>query len=158
MTYAKGTAVPISRSRGEIDKTLRRFGASGVQWTDHWNEGRMELRFLWEHGEAKYQARFAIALPDDEMLRDMARRGGTGMFLQSKYDKLVEGVGREEMRLLAQFLKMSLHAIEGGLIDAEQLFLPFLEDATGMTVSERMLPRMRELLTAPKGLLLGSGQ
>ena len=63
--YAQDTAVPTGRSRGEIDKLLREWGAKGVQWTDAFDEGHVSLRFAWTHEGSQYMARFDISLPTE---------------------------------------------------------------------------------------------
>src|SRR5512139_2187020 len=106
--YAQDTAVPVGRSRGEIDRLLREWGARGVQWTDDYQEGQVSLRFAWtpEGATVQYMARFGLTLPTDEMLREMAVDGRTtsygqgGKVSEAKLDKLRRSRGQAEHRLL----------------------------------------------------------
>lgn len=157
--FADDTAVPVSRSRGEIDRLLREWGARGLQWTDDWEHGRVALKFLWRAGDGKdYLARFSVALPTDDELREEARHGGRGKFLPGKFERLAEGRGRQEHRLLGLWLKAALNAVESGIVSAETLFLPFLEDRQGRTVAEIAIPRLGQLLEGGAARLLGDGR
>jgi hypothetical protein len=157
--FAEDTSVPVAKSRGEIDRLLREWGARGLQWTDDWEHGRIALKFLWRAQDGKdYMARFAVALPTDEALREEARHGGRGKFLAAKFQRLADGRGRQEHRLLALWLKAALNAVAAGIVGAETLFLPFLEDRHGQTVAEIALPRLGRLLEGGASRLLGDGR
>ena len=56
--------------------------------------------------------------------------------------------------MLSVFLKTTFEAVEEGIIIAEQVFLPWLEDAEGVTVAERLSPMLGRLpeTTLPKML------
>jgi hypothetical protein len=159
--FAEDTAVPVTKSRAEIDRLLREWGARGLQWTDDWEHGRIALKFLWRAADGKdYMARFAVALPTDEELRTASHHGGKAhaVFLPQKFQRLAEGRGRQEHRLLALWLKAALNAVAAGIVSAETLFLPFLEDRHGKTVAEIALPRLGNLLEGGAARLLGDGR
>ncbi len=156
--YAEDTAVPISRSRGEIDKLLRAWQAQGIQWTDDYEHDRVQLRFLWPRGDKRFMARFSIHLPTSKDLEPEARWGGKGRLIPEKLERLMEGRGRREHRVLALWLKAALNAVDSGLVDAETLFLPFLEDRNGKTIAELALPRLGMLLEGSAARLLGDGK
>lgn len=121
MPYAKKTKVPVSQTRGEIDKLLRAWGADMIRWTDIGSQERVSLEFLWQHDGDSYLARFAMD---------------------------VEGGAQPEHRLLLLWLKASFNSIEAGLVSAETIFLPFLVGQDGQTVADVALPKMRTMLTA----------
>lgn len=161
MSYASTTIVAVSESRGEIDGLLRKWGAKKVLWGDDWDAGQVLLRFVWNFEDRDYGARIVLQLPTDDELRRESRHATTGQFLQSKFEKLGVARGRSEHRLLLLWLKASFNAIEAGLIQAEALFLPFLEGSDGLTVAEFVLPRIATMLQAggTKNLLtLGDGK
>lgn len=148
--YASDTTVSVAKSRGEIEKLLRTWGANQMQWSDDFNEGQVMFRFFWKHGDQEYTARFMLDLPTADALRETCVHARGGRFLQSKFDKEMERRGMVEHRELALLLKAIFVAVERGIITAEQVFLPFLEGADGVTVSERILPVLSKLLT-PRG-------
>lgn len=144
--YANDTSVAVAKSRGEIEKLLRVWGAAQMQWSDDFDGGRAMLRFIWEYGGTSYTARFTVSVPTAEATRKEAIDGRSGAFSQRKYDKAMERRGMVEHRELALLLKAIFVAVEAGLITAEQVFLPFLEDVSGRTVSECVLPELSRIL------------
>ena len=156
--YAEDTAVPISRSRGEIDKLLREWQAQGIQWTDDFEHDQVQLRFLWPRGDQRFMARFGIHLPSAEELKPEAKDGRTGRISDARLARLLEERGKREHRVLALWLKAALNAVDSGLVDAETLFLPFLEDRNGKTVAELALPKLGILLEGSGARLLGDGR
>lgn len=156
--YADGTAVPVARSRGEIDKLLREWGADGIQWSDDFKRDLVQLRFLWTSGERQYLARFAVQLPTAEELEPQARDGRNGRVSKPRLDKLMADRGKQEHRLLLLWLKAALNAVAAGIVSAETIFLPFFEDADGSTVAEVALPKLAGLLTGGAARLLGAGR
>jgi hypothetical protein len=151
--FAEDTSVPISRSRGEIDQLLRSWGAQGIQWTDDFEHDRVMLRFVWPRGEQRFMARFALSLQDREELKEEAK-GVYGTVREAYFEKLVQGRGKREHRVLLLWLKAALNAVDSGLIDAETIFLPFLEDRNGKTIAEIALPRLGVLLEGSANRLL----
>ena len=158
--YAQDTSVPVGRSRGEIDTLLRQWGCKGVQWTDEFEEGRVSLRFMWEHEGNKYMARFNVCLPtDDDLIKDAVDgRDRSGKTISAnKLEKLHQSRGQSEHRVLLLWLKAAFNAVEAGIMTAEELFLPFLEGKDGRTVAEVAIPRMADLLSGNASRLLTAG-
>jgi hypothetical protein len=151
--FAEDTSVPISRSRGEIDQLLRAWGAQGIQWTDDFEHDRVMLRFVWPRGEQHFMARFAISLQGREELKEEAK-GVYGTVREAYLEKLMQSRGKREHRVLLLWLKAALNAVDSGLIDAETIFLPFLEDRNGKTIAEIALPRLGVLLEGSANRLL----
>lgn len=144
--YARETTVAVAKSRQEIDSILRKWGANQLQWSDDYEGGRAQLRFLWKHEDVSYVARFNIQLPTDEDLRSESVDGRTGGFSQTKYDKAVKRRGMVEHRELCFFIKAAFVAVEAGIIPAEHIFLPFIEGGDGLTVAEAIMPRLSTML------------
>lgn len=159
--YAEGTAVPVARTRGQIDQLLREWGAEGVQWSDSFALGLVTLRFVWprmiDGQTCRFLARLQLRLPTEDELEKRCLNQRTYLISESKLAAAKAALGREEHRLLLLWLKASFHAIEAGIISAEALFLPFLEGADGSTVAERALPRLPTLLGAGADRLLAAG-
>jgi hypothetical protein len=152
--YAEDTAVPISRSRSEIDRLLREWGATGIQWTDEFERDRVTLRFIWPRGEQRFQARFMICLRTRAELEPDAIDRRTRRVSKVKMDRLLADRGKREHRVLALWLKAALNAVDSGLVDAKTLFLPWLEGNDGRTVAELAVPHLGMLLTGSASRLL----
>ncbi len=143
----EGTSVSIGRSREEIDALLRNWGVSGIQWEDDFKAGIVKLRFRWENDGVRYVARYQIALDDDEKLGENAVDGRSGTPSEKKLERLKAERGKREHRVLSAFLKNVFEAVEQGIIEAEAVFLPWIEDSEGYTVYERLGPVMKQLNT-----------
>lgn len=140
--YAENTAVPISRSRGEIDKLLRTWGATGIQWTDEFEHDRVTLRFIWPRGETRFTARFDLRLPTAKSLEPEAADKRNGKILPDKLQRLLDARGKHEHRVLTLWIKAALNAVDAGIVPPEVLFLPFIENKLGKTVAESTLPAL----------------
>ncbi len=144
--YAAETSVRSGKSREEIDTLLRQWGCHQIIWADDFREGRVELRFIWEHEGVEYVARFPLSIPTDDDIRKIARHSTTHRFLQAKFDRIAQRRGWAEHRQLLLWLKATFNAVEAGIIEAACVFLPFIEDAEGVTFSERVLPNLPKIL------------
>lgn len=152
--YAQDTTVPVSKSRAEIDKLLRDWGADGVQWSDHFSESRVVLRFTWKG----LTARFDVELESEASLRGKALNQKTGQVSDVKLQKLLDGRGRHEHRLLLLWIKAALNACEAGMVAPEAIFLPFFEGKDGHTVAEVAVPKLPMLIETNAARLLGAGR
>lgn len=143
--FAEDTAVPVSRSRGEVDALLEAWGAIGVQWTTE--SDSVCLRFLWRHEETKanYMVRIRCALPAKSDLEEHALDGRTGKVSQSKLLDLIQRRGRREHRLLLLWIRAMLNAIDSGMVTAAEVFLPFIEDKSGRTVADVIVPKLAKV-------------
>jgi hypothetical protein len=144
--YARNTKVGVAKSRNEIDQILRRWGADQLQWSEDVKNGRSMLRFVWTHEDTPYCAQFVVKVPSAEEIKEESVDGRTGGFSQTKYDKAMKQRGTVEHRELALLLKAMFVAVEAELISAEQILLPFLEDASGQTIADIVLPNMSKIL------------
>jgi len=145
------TSVSVAKSREEIDRILISWGVQGIQWEDNFDSGIAVLRFRWkrEVDGTVLVARFHVALESEEKLREMAIDGRNGKFSKKKYDRLKQQQGKREHRVLSGFIKNSFEAIEEGIISAEALLMPWLEDSTGKTVYDKVGPVLSQLASTP---------
>jgi hypothetical protein len=104
------------------------------------------LQFTWDHDGAAYLARFVITVPSDAELRAQSLHARTDKFLPARFAQLQRDAGRREHRVLFNWIKAALNAVEEGIVDAERIFLPFLVGKDGRTVADVALPNMRKLL------------
>jgi len=144
--FAEHTDVPTEESRGQINKLLKDWGVSGIQWTEDYENHRVVLQFVWRHNELPYMAKLSVNLPTDADLVEVAKHKRSGRVLEDKLEGLKETRGWREHRVLYIFLKGSFEAIENGIITAEQLFLPWLVGRDGRTVGEVIGPRLPALM------------
>jgi len=156
--YATDTAVPISRTRGDVLALLTEWGCSSIGWFDDFENGLAQLYFRWPRDGVTYSARFSISLPTDADLRQRARHATTRTFLPAKFKQLQAGRGRSEHRVLLLWLKAALNAVEAGIIDPALVFMPFLVGNNGKTVGEVLLPRLKDIHALPDAghLMLGT--
>jgi hypothetical protein len=141
MSYASGTSVSEERSRIEIEKLLRHFGADGFLYA---TEGR-KARIAFKHGGLAIK--FTINLPEDAELqvteRGRIRRGGV-------LQKAVEQETRRRWRSLGLAIKAKLVAVADGVETFEAAFMPYIMwGRSGKTIGEQMLPRVREMAQLP---------
>lgn len=143
--YAKDTTVTIASSRNQIDDLLRKWGADQLQWSEDTKSGTSILRFVWEHEGTPYCAQFKIQAPSAEEIEEESVDGRNGSFSQVKYDKAMKRRGMTEHRELFCLIKAMFVAVDAGLISAEALLLPFLEDNNGQTMADIVLPHLAKI-------------
>jgi hypothetical protein len=127
--YAAGTDVPTDRSRNEIEKTLRRYGAS--QFAYAWDDTHAILGFT-AHAR---QIRFVIPLPnptDREFTVTDTGRQRAATAAADAYERAV----RQRWRILALVVKAKLEAVESGLFTFEDEFMAHVILPGGMTVAD----------------------
>ena len=139
------------RTKEQLERLLREWGAQAIEFRDRVvGEAQViELRFVWMFEDIPLSARFRLATDEDD-LRERSRHGRTGQVLETKLERNRANWGRESLRLLYMFLKTSLHAVDEGVITAEQLFMPWFEDNEGRVLSEVL-----DLYQLSKGMSAG---
>lgn len=153
-----GTTVAVSRSREQIDAILLKWGVAGIQWEDDYDIGRAQLRFRWKREDGvELVARIRVDLDSEDDLRELAVDQRNGQFSEKKFERVRADRGKREHRLLLNYLKNMFEAIEAGIIPAESLLIPWIEDATGMTVYEKIERNMHHLATKPLHEALAPG-
>lgn len=152
--YASNTNVAIAKSRAEIDRLLRDWGADAIQWSDDFKHDKVMLRFLWTWERQQYVARFTIGLPTAQDLSANAVDGRSGEVSDRKLNTLMRERGKSEHRILALWLKGVFNAVDAGIVTAETIFLPFFEGHDGKTMAEVALPRLPDLLSGSAKRLL----
>jgi len=159
--YAQGTTVNYHRSREQIGRLLEDWGAEGVQWTDEWKpEPRFTCKFLWKFedqdgNEHPLVARFTLRC-DDELLKERSEDLRTGGLNQNKYEKNRKQWVNETHRLLLLLLKAMFNAIEAGLYSPEEIFAPFVEHQSGVTIGELFASKIAQLPTQAMPKLLAA--
>lgn len=157
MSYAKGTAVHPDRTRVEIEKVVRRAGATS--FASMWSAERAEIAF-----ESKgRRVRFSLSMPSrakpERRFTHDARgtyRGGTGV------TKAIEAEERRLWRALLFVIKAKLESVESGIETFDNAFLANLvvpsEDGV-TTVGEYVAPALAAAYARGASMprLLGAG-
>lgn len=146
-----GTEVAVAKSREGVDKILRKWGASGLQWEDDFITGNALLRFRWPVNGTILQARIRL------VARQPAKQDARGMRRSPEaIDKLREAERRRLHRVAFYWLKAQADSVEAGLFEPSTVMLPWLEDGHGRTVAESMAPMLPQLGHATLALNAGT--
>ncbi len=136
MAYAEKTAVPSDRSRAEIERTLRRYGAEGFMYG--WKGDYAVIAF--EAGNR--QIKFTLPMPniDDPKIRETPTgREKSDSAIEKAYEQSV----RQRWRALALVIKAKLEAVEAGITMFEEEFLAHIVLPGGETVGSLMIPQVQ---------------
>lgn len=141
--FAEGTAVPVERSRGEIERTLARYGAD--QFVYGWDADQALVAF---RADGR-QVRFTLPLPDRQdraITHQRVNQHSGGMRQRSPAEqvKAYEQASRQCWRALALVIKAKLEAVESGIVTFEQEFLAHMVLPNGQTVGDWVEPQLAE--------------
>lgn len=135
--YATDTQVPTDRSRAEIEKTLRRYGAS--QFLYGWSGQRATIGFTAQGRNI----RFELPLPDPNAheftLTDTGRQRSDAAAADA-----YERATRQRWRALALVVKAKLEAVACGIATFEDEFLASTVLPGGMTVADTVRDRIAD--------------
>jgi len=123
--YAASTSVPVERSKQEIERLLRRHGATA--FAAMWSGERYVVMFEMR----SRRVRLDVPAPDRKKFRT-----------DSKYDQ----EQRRRWRVLLLLLKSKLEMVASGDADFDAEFLAYLSLPGDATVASRVLPALDELL------------
>lgn len=140
--YAADTSVSSESSRGEIERTLSRYGANQFMygWGEH--EGQ-EVAIVGFRAHER-QIRFHLVLPDrnSREFTHTPARGNRRSDAESI--KAYEQAVRQRWRALALTIKALLEAIEVGILTFEEAFLAHIMLPDGSSVGQTVLPKVAE--------------
>lgn len=124
--YAKYTKVPVSRSKVEMEETVKRFGAESFAVLD--TKDAAVIVFEIENR----RVRFSLNKPP---LSDMAT-----LREREKQEREMKRL----WRCLVVCVKAKLVAVEDGIASFDEEFLPYLVLPDGQTVSEKIVPQIEK--------------
>lgn len=133
--YAEGTEVNVDRTRSEIERTLKRFGATGFLYG--WNKEAHVLGFT----HAGRQIKYVLPMPEKSEFRLTAtgiRRGESS--IESAYEQAI----KERWRALALLVKAKLAGVEAGISTFEEEFLSNTVVPGGATVGQWLIPQLED--------------
>jgi len=150
--YAESTQVPSDRSRAEIERTLRRYGATAFAYG--WEGQSAQIMFHL----ADRRILFRLPLPDpssEEFTLTPTGKDRSAAAAEAAYEQAV----RQRWRALALVIKAKLEAVEAGISTVEDEFLAHIALPAGGTVGEWMRPKLDEIYASGQmpALLPGSG-
>lgn len=134
--YAENTQVPSEKSRAEIERDLRRHGATA--FTYGWDKAEAVVMF--EISDRRIL--FRLPMPD----RNERRFTHTPAKGQRRSDDAIEAAYeqgiRQRWRALALVIKAKLEAVEAGIVTLETEFLAHIVLPDGSTVGEHAIPNI----------------
>lgn len=140
--YAATTEVAVEKSKGEIERTLARYGASSFGYATE--PGRALVQFK---ASGRF-VRFILPLPDPNeprfVYRFYAGKQTESEISASKRETLYEQACRQVWRALALVIKAKLEAVEAGIATFEDEFLAHTVLPNGETVSSFIQPQIEE--------------
>jgi hypothetical protein len=148
--YAADTSVSSDRSRAEIEKTLRRYGADRFAYMSE------RTRAVIGFEANNRRIRFDLAMPDQMDAQFIMTPGGKRTRTAEQAHAAWEQACRQKWRALALVVKAKLEAVEAGITTFESEFLAHIVLPNGQTVGDMAAPSI-EAAYAGKGMppLLG---
>ena len=137
MAYAENTSVSTEKSRGEIERTLQRYGAD--QFMYGWDQDKAVVGFRM----AGRQIRFLLPMPDKKERRFTHTPTGKARTSNTAFAEW-EQACRQKWRALSLVIKAKLEAVEAEIAVFEDEFMANIVLPNGTTVSQFMLPQIAE--------------
>lgn len=139
--YARQTEVSVERSKGEIEKTLARYGAGAFAYATSGAKAMVQFQ------ANNRRIMFVLPLPDPsaDEYRYYSRNGAVQKHRERhKADAaaLWEKACRQKWRCLALSIKAKLEAVESGIATFEEEFMAHIVLPDGKTVGQHMLPQI----------------
>jgi hypothetical protein len=135
--YATNTDVSSERSRAEIEKTVRRYGAKGFLYG--FNDDQALVEFLIN----SRRVRFLLTMPDF-YAREFTHTPGRGLArTETAHAEAYDQAVRQRWRALNLVIKAKLEAVETGIVTFDAEFLAHVVLPNGQTVGEAVVPRMQ---------------
>jgi len=141
MPYANKTQVSEDRSRAEIERQLRRFGADAFGYYSNGNEAKIAFEYRRIH------CQMSVPLPDrnDPVFTHTPISGKRRSQSQAMADW--EREVRRRWRSLCLVVKALLVGVQDGVLSFEQAFMPYIVMADGATIYQHALPHIRHALS-----------
>jgi hypothetical protein len=136
VAFAEGTTVAVSKTRGEIENLITKYGATRFAYG--YIEDRAAINFV-ANGRL---VRFTVPLPgkDDKRVRARALRLSRSNYRidPPKLDIAIQEEDRRRWRCLLLAIKSKFTTVESGIESFEEAFLANIVTTENMTVFERI--------------------
>lgn len=140
MRFAKDTSVSVERTKGEIERIIQQYGATG--FATGWRGTQASIQF--EMNDRR--VRFALPLPD-RTAREFTHTPGKNLKRHPiDVAKHWEQACRQRWRALLLAIKAKLEAVECGIVTFDEEFMPYLVTENGMTIAERIVPQLTSII------------
>lgn len=140
--YASNTAVNSERSKAEIERTLRRYGAE--EFISGWDQDKAVVMFKMENR----RIRFYLPMPDKDQYRKTA--SGRERHNEQSVEQAWEQATRQRWRALALAIKAKLEAVASGITSFEEEFLAHVVMPNGKNLGMIILPQIAEAYETKK--------
>jgi hypothetical protein len=131
MAFAEKTSVPAERTRGEIEKWLRRGGAD--QCNSGWSTDKAVVAFRMQGRFVRIEMPLVrLNMPKGPNLTDGKWRTQDG----------VDQENRRRWRALLLYIRAKLESVESGIMIFEDAFMAHMVLPNGETVSKFMRPQI----------------
>lgn len=136
MAYADRSEVTSDKSRAEIERTLRRYGATSFAygWTN------TETRVMFEMTNRHVMFRLPMPNRNERRFTHTAARDYPRE--PEAVDRAYEQAVRQRWRALSLVIKAKLEAVDAGITTVEQEFLAHIVLPDGSTVSDWVAPQL----------------
>lgn len=139
--YASETAVPVDRSKAEIEKILARYGAD--QFMHGWQSGRAVIMFR----AHERMVRFELQIPElAEFAVSPKGRRRPPTAIQEAWEQAC----RQRWRALSLVIKAKLEAVASGITVFEEEFLAHIVLPGGKTVGQTLVPQLEQVYATGK--------
>lgn len=138
MTYARTTTVDESKTKEDIERVLRRYGATS--FVSGWDADRAMIGFT-VRGR---QVRFVMPMPDRQAREFTHTPERKTPRTKAAADKEFEQAVKSRWRSLYLVIKAKLEAVETGLVTFEEEFAMHTVLPSGRTVAEHVLPEIEQ--------------
>jgi hypothetical protein len=140
--YARDTEVPADRSKAEIERTLKRYGAE--EFVSGWDHEKAVVMFRMQDR----RIRFYLPMPD----KTSFRKTDSGRARTSEYavEQAWEQAGRQRWRALALAIKAKLEAVASGITTFEEEFMAHVVMPNGRNLGEVIIPQIDEAYRSKK--------
>lgn len=142
--YARDTQVSTEASRGEIERTLTRYGATSFAYG--WQGSKAVVQFAAEGRHVQ----FTMELPDKDDPDFTMTPAGKRTRSDDQAFKAWEQACRQRWRALNLVIKAKLEAVESGISEFEEEFLANIVLPNGKTVGAWMRPQVEEAYSTGK--------
>jgi hypothetical protein len=128
--YAAQTSVAPEKTRGEIERTLTRYGASAFGYV--YEGSRATIAFK-AHGRS---VRISLPIEPIESFRKIGYKTRTQKQAEAAYEQAL----RQKWRALLLVVKAKLEAVASEIVSFDEEFLAYLVLEDGHTVAETVVP------------------
>lgn len=135
--YAERTTVTPEQRRGEIERTLARYGATAFGYATSLTAAQV----VFELGGRRM--RLDVTLPD-RAAQEFTYLPKTPWVRRSEAeaDKLYQQAVRQRWAALGLWIKAQCEAIDSGVVTAEQAFLGWIVLPDGQTLAQKIAPSL----------------